>query len=277
SRPDALLHDPNEAAARVVRMLREGVVRAVDGSDVLVEAETICVHGDTPDAVAFARSLRERLEREGITVSAPKIETKSAWSRRALAPTERRIIADRPEGGPAPFSAGPASFRNGPARNRRAPLGRAGFGHLTHLPSFYENSIVFFTTCAYGRRKILAASQCHGILRRLWERSAVRDGWWVGHYILMPDHVHFFARAGNEARSIASWVQMWKSVASRQIAAAFGIDPPIWQPEYFDRYLRSTESYSEKWHYVERNPLRGGLVKRVEEWPYRGTIHDLRF
>jgi REP-associated tyrosine transposase len=55
------------------------------------------------------------------------------------------------------------------------------------------------------------------------------------------------------------------------------IRQPIWQPDYFDRYLRSSESYSEKWQYVEQNPVRAGLVTRVEDWPYRGTINDLTF
>jgi UPF0271 protein len=72
TRPDALLHDPTEAAARVLRMLREGKVRSVDGGDVDVRGQTICVHGDTPGAVEFARELRTQLEREGVTIRAPK-------------------------------------------------------------------------------------------------------------------------------------------------------------------------------------------------------------
>jgi UPF0271 protein len=72
SRADALLHDPDEAAVRVLRMLREGKVRAIDGKDVNVHAETICVHGDTPRAVEFARILRARLEKEGAEIRAPK-------------------------------------------------------------------------------------------------------------------------------------------------------------------------------------------------------------
>jgi UPF0271 protein len=72
TRPDALLRDPNEAAERVLRMLREGKVRSVEGRDVDVRTETICVHGDTPGAVEFARELRTQLEGEGVTISAPQ-------------------------------------------------------------------------------------------------------------------------------------------------------------------------------------------------------------
>lgn len=71
ARPDALLHDPEEAAARVVRMLREGKVRSVDGVDVDVRAETVCLHGDKPGAVDFARALKSRLEKESVIVLAP--------------------------------------------------------------------------------------------------------------------------------------------------------------------------------------------------------------
>jgi 5-oxoprolinase (ATP-hydrolysing) subunit A len=72
TRPDALLHDPKEAAERVLRMLREGKVCSVEGRDVDVRGETICVHGDTPGAVEFARELRTQLEREGVRISAPQ-------------------------------------------------------------------------------------------------------------------------------------------------------------------------------------------------------------
>jgi REP element-mobilizing transposase RayT len=147
--------------------------------------------------------------------------------------------------------------------------------HLPHISSFRDNPIVFFTTCTHRRRNLLACAQSHIILRALWERSAERDGWWVGHYILMPDHAHFFARRTIVARPMASWMQMWKSVSSRQLSAALDIAIPIWQPDYFDRYLRSRENYSQKWNYVEQNAVRAGLVKEASEWIFRGTINDL--
>lgn len=72
ARPDALLHDPSETAPRVMRMLRESKVRSVDGVDVDVQAETICLHGDNPEAVQFALALRLQLEKEGVQFRAPK-------------------------------------------------------------------------------------------------------------------------------------------------------------------------------------------------------------
>lgn len=68
--PEALLHNATAAADRVFRMLREQKVRAIDGNDIAVRADTICVHGDTPGAVAFARELRLALHQSGIVMAA---------------------------------------------------------------------------------------------------------------------------------------------------------------------------------------------------------------
>jgi 5-oxoprolinase (ATP-hydrolysing) subunit A len=67
----AFVHDPIEAADRIIRMLEEGKVRAIDGTDVAITASTVCVHGDNPQAVEFVRKLRRRLELEEIEITAP--------------------------------------------------------------------------------------------------------------------------------------------------------------------------------------------------------------
>lgn len=66
SEPGALLHDPGEVTERVLRLVREGVVRAVDGTDIPVEAESLCVHGDSPSAVAMATAVRAGLVEAGV-------------------------------------------------------------------------------------------------------------------------------------------------------------------------------------------------------------------
>ncbi len=68
--PGAVLHDPAEIASRVVRMVTEGHVVAVDGSVLRLAAESVCVHGDSPHAVAVARAVRTALEDAGVVLRA---------------------------------------------------------------------------------------------------------------------------------------------------------------------------------------------------------------
>ncbi|MBB3919554.1 LamB/YcsF family protein [Rhizobium fabae] len=64
--PGAIIHDPKAIAERMLRLVAEGRITAVDGTDIELEAQSICVHGDTPAAVAIARVLREALATNGV-------------------------------------------------------------------------------------------------------------------------------------------------------------------------------------------------------------------
>ncbi|SNZ03301.1 UPF0271 protein [Terribacillus aidingensis] len=65
---NAMIHDVTVAVNRVVRMIQEEKVTAVDGTDIAIQADTICVHGDEPEALRFVQQLRERLRTENITI-----------------------------------------------------------------------------------------------------------------------------------------------------------------------------------------------------------------
>ena len=65
----AVLHDPAVVAARMLRLVREGVVEAIDGSLAPVRADSICVHGDSPGAVAMAAQLRRTLQQAGVALA----------------------------------------------------------------------------------------------------------------------------------------------------------------------------------------------------------------
>ncbi|GAA4973478.1 5-oxoprolinase subunit PxpA [Kineococcus glutinatus] len=67
--PGAVLHDAGEIARRCVRMATAGEVEAVDGSVVAVDVGSVCVHGDTPGAVAIARAVREALAAAGVGIA----------------------------------------------------------------------------------------------------------------------------------------------------------------------------------------------------------------
>jgi UPF0271 protein len=69
--PGAVLHDAAAVAARALEMATAGRVLALDGSPVSLVAQTLCVHGDTPGAVAMARAVRAALEAAGVRIAAP--------------------------------------------------------------------------------------------------------------------------------------------------------------------------------------------------------------
>jgi REP element-mobilizing transposase RayT len=189
----------------------------------------------------------------------------------------------RAEGSPAPGQkrqatrlAASAPFDKPQTLFLSAVVPKRGSGrHLPHLSPFQAQPIVFLTLVTQRRRALLANAFAHRLLRGIWERSGEANGWFVGDYVLMPDHVHLFASPGLEADALSAWVKLWKSVSSRQLKHSECVAPPIWQPEYFDRFLRSDESYEEKWWYVRENPVRAGLATDADAWPYRGRIVDL--
>ncbi len=70
SRPDAMIHDAEAAAERVLAYLDTGLMPVVEGDPVRLAADSLCVHGDSPGAVAMARTLRRRLTERGVVVAA---------------------------------------------------------------------------------------------------------------------------------------------------------------------------------------------------------------
>jgi UPF0271 protein len=70
AQPDAIIHDVETSIAQVKRMVEEGKVKSIGGADVAVCADTLCIHGDEPNAVQFAVRIRQALDADGIRVAA---------------------------------------------------------------------------------------------------------------------------------------------------------------------------------------------------------------
>ncbi|GGN06242.1 UPF0271 protein [Lentzea pudingi] len=80
--PGAVLRDPAEIAARCVQLATEGWLRSVSGRPVRIQADSICVHGDTPNAVETARAVRTALEAAGVPVA--RVESPLRHTRQAV-------------------------------------------------------------------------------------------------------------------------------------------------------------------------------------------------
>ncbi len=70
--PGAVIHDVHLAADRVIKMVREGTIEAINGAEIHLRPHSICLHGDTPGAVSMAQAIREALSQAGVTVSCLK-------------------------------------------------------------------------------------------------------------------------------------------------------------------------------------------------------------
>jgi len=160
------------------------------------------------------------------------------------------------------------------SQNKRA------FSHLRRLDRVWiEPAIYFVTTCVAERVPLLASASAAKVLHEQFAQAPKRYGWLVGRYVIMPDHIHFFCAPGGERdpTSLSVFVGGVKMWSARSILATTGRAPPLWQREFFDRLLRSDESYDGKWTYVRDNPVRAGLVKTAADWPFAGEIETLSF
>ncbi|RRW37713.1 LamB/YcsF family protein [Ectopseudomonas oleovorans] len=66
--PGAVLHDAEQVAQRMLRLVQTGTVEAIDGSTTHIDADSICVHGDSPGAIQMAREVRQLLEQSGVSL-----------------------------------------------------------------------------------------------------------------------------------------------------------------------------------------------------------------
>ena len=67
-KPGAMIEDEDEAIKRVIRMVKEGKVESINGNDISIKADSICVHGDNPKALEFVKNIRETLVAEGVEI-----------------------------------------------------------------------------------------------------------------------------------------------------------------------------------------------------------------
>ena len=86
----------------------------------------------------------------------------------------------------------------------------------------------------------------------------------------MPNHVHLFV-SGPDDFKLGRWIGALKQYLGKRVEVGVSTSP-IWQRGFFDHLLPSDESYAQKWNYVRDNPVRAGLVKNADDWPYSGEI-----
>ena len=154
------------------------------------------------------------------------------------------------------------------ARSHRYPPRRRMAKGIIEIEG--QPTIVYDTICTRGRRAWLANPEVHELLIDIWTKATA---WLVGRYMIMPDHIHLFAGYRDGLISFYDWEKYWKS----QFSIRFARPECRFLMRSFDHRVRSAASYEAQWRYIQENPVRAGLVKRSEEWPFQGEIHVLRW
>ncbi|MFZ5495983.1 MAG: REP-associated tyrosine transposase [Verrucomicrobiota bacterium] len=161
------------------------------------------------------------------------------------------------------------------------PPYRSGMPERDHLKrlskTWIRNPLYFLTTCTDQRRRILTTPGIPEMLIASWRASLGINGWAIGRYVVMPDHVHFFAKPMTGAKLLSVFMRDWKRWTSGEIRRTRPLTPTVWQSEFFDHVLRSPRSYDQKWEYVRENPVRAGLVPKADGWPHAGECERLHF
>ena len=86
-------------------------------------------------------------------------------------------------------------------------------------------------------------------------------------WTVMPNHLHFLATRF-EQETLAEIMQSLKSLTSHKANKALRRSGQFWMPDYFDRYIRNGEHFAKTVRYIEHNPVKAGLCKRPQDWPF---------
>ena len=113
------------------------------------------------------------------------------------------------------------------------------------------------------------------------------EQWRVKSYLIMPDHTHLFCTPGVwPPTSVKRWASYWKGLVSRALK---GHGPLAgiceqglvkewkWLRDVWDTQMRDARHYTDKKVYVAQNPVRKGLVERVDEWPFQGELGSIQW
>jgi putative transposase len=156
--------------------------------------------------------------------------------------------------------------------NLAQPVKKQEFGArpLRLSQVFRSPPLYFVTFCTHQRRACLASAELHTAFIEFANRAYHEFNIAVGRYVIMPDHVHLFVRSAQDF-VLGRWTGMLKQCLAKA-GQSSRIGGQFWQEGFFDHVLRSDENYTQKSEYVRQNPVRAGLVKSPEDWPYQGEI-----
>ena len=160
-----------------------------------------------------------------------------------------------------------------PAREtiKAVPIATATkYNYRRRLPHFQYDDKPLFVTFATFTHAILGPAARNLVLRHCLHDHTKK--YLLHAAVVMPEHVHLLLSplrdAAGEVFPLREILQSLKGASAHSINKASGRQGPVWEEESFDHVLRSYESLEEKLEYVRQNPVKRGLAKNPEEYPW---------
>src|SRR5713226_8480824 len=136
--------------------------------------------------------------------------------------------------------------------------------------SYRGQRAYFLTLCAQDRKRVFQNQTLVHTLLALLEKTCAAHSFLAYAYCFMPDHLHLILVGEGVSSELMPMVRAFKGAAAA-VARESGVSS-LWQKGYYDHVLRSGKSLEEAAWYVFLNPVRAGLAKTVQEWPYSGSF-----
>ena len=136
---------------------------------------------------------------------------------------------------------------------------------MSHIRRPRLSDRIFFVTVNLRRQvRPLVASE-YPLLIEVLEGARRRLGFLLYGYVLMPDHWHALVWTGYPL-TISQAIHDVKKVSARQLHRQRGTQGPVWQHQFWDRFVRHAREFSDRLEYMHLNPVRKGLVRKPEQW-----------
>lgn len=134
-----------------------------------------------------------------------------------------------------------------------------------------ENQIYFITTVIQQRRKLFVKLDvCRKLIQ---EMKRVDDDCYVETiaWVIMPDHIHWLFQLKG-TNDLGTVLKKFKGRSARKLNLLLGVKGTFWQHAYYDHAIRKDEDIKKVARYIVANPLRAGLVERIEDYSYWDAV-----
>ena len=130
----------------------------------------------------------------------------------------------------------------------------------------------FLTLCTRDRIPYFRSRRIACWLLESLQQIATQQSFTLRAYCLMPDHLHALVQGDSRSANLLSFVKTFKHKTTFYFRAKTG--KTLWQISFFDHILRTAEDLSKTAEYILLNPVRVGLVRRPNDYPYSRTFPD---